>query len=62
MGPEWIRTPVARLTYVKKRSEWTLYWPDRHSRFHRYELTEPTQNVTELLDEIDADPTFIFRG
>ncbi len=62
MGPEWIRTPVARLRYVMKRSEWTLYWPDRNSRFHLYELTEPTQHVTELLDEIDADPTCIFWG
>ena len=62
IGEEWIRTPVARLRYVMKRGEWTLYWPDRNSRFHVYELTEPTQHVAELLDEIDADPTFIFWG
>jgi len=62
MGPEWIRTPVARLTYVMKRSEWTLYWPDRNSRFHRYEETKPSQHLAVLLDEIDADPTCIFWG
>ena len=39
-----------------KRSEWTLYWPDRNSRFHLYELIEPTQHVAELPDEIRADP------
>jgi len=62
MGPEWIRTPIARLTYVMKRIEWTLYWPDRHSRFHRYGMAQPTQRVATLLDVIDADPICIFWG
>lgn len=62
IGPEWSRLPVARLTYVMKRNEWTLYWTDRNSKFHRYELVEPTRHVAELLGEIDADPTCIFWG
>ena len=62
IGPEWIRTPVARLIYVMKHSGWTLYRPDRNIRFHRYELNEPTQHVTEALAEIDAGPSFIFWG
>jgi len=62
IGPEWTRVPVARLRYVMKRSQWTLYWPDRNSRFHLYEMVEPTRHVVELLDEIDDDPTCIFWG
>lgn len=61
-GPEWIRTPFARLLYVQKRREWTLYWADRNSKFHRYELTAPTPHIGRLLDEIDADSTCIFWG
>ena len=62
VGPEWIRTPIARLGYVKKRNEWTLYWVDRNSKFHRYKRVGPTAQLVELLDEIDADPTCIFWG
>lgn len=61
-GPEWIRTPFARLLFVQKRQEWTLYWADRNSKFHRYELAEATPHIGTLLAEIDADPTSIFWG
>lgn len=59
---EWTRLPVARMRYVKNRDEWTLYWPDRNSDFHEYDLVEPSPDIQDLLDEIDADPTAIFRG
>lgn len=62
LGPEWTRQPIARLAYVAKRSEWTLYWTDRNSKFHRYDMVEPTNAVTDLLAEIDRDPTCIFWG
>ncbi|MGH2652602.1 MAG: DUF3024 domain-containing protein, partial [Actinomycetota bacterium] len=45
MGSAWTRSPVARLRYTRSRREWTLYWPDRHSRFHLYDLTPPTADV-----------------
>ena len=62
MGPEWMRTPVARLRYTQSRGEWTLYSTDRNSRFHRYDLAPPTTDVAALLDEIDRDPASIFWG
>ena len=62
IGPEWTRNPIARLSYVKNRNEWTLYSADRNSKFQRYRDAEATPHVTELLDEIDADPTCIFWG
>jgi hypothetical protein len=61
-GPQWSRLPIARLRYTKSRGHWTLYWRDRNLKFHRYDLLEPTTNVTELLAEIDRDPTGIFWG
>jgi hypothetical protein len=61
-GPEWTRVPVARLRYTRSRQEWILYWPDRNSRFHQYDLAQPTANVAALLQEIDRDPTSIFWG
>jgi hypothetical protein len=61
-GPEWTRIPIARLRYTKARKEWAIYWRDRHSRIHLYDVVEPTPNVESLLAEIDADPTCIFWG
>jgi hypothetical protein len=61
-GPEWIRLPVARLRYTKSRRSWTLYWSDRNSTFHLYDLIKPTTDVDVLLHEIDRDPTSIFWG
>lgn len=61
-NPNWIRRKVARLRYTASRKEWSLYWPDRNSRFHLYDHVEPTPDVERLLTEIDADPTCIFWG
>jgi len=37
-------------------------YSDRNARWHRYELIEPSHEITTLLDEIDRDPTGIFWG
>lgn len=61
-GSEWMRVPIARLTYSKQASEWTLYYADSNDKFHRYWDFESSPRVADLLDEIDADPTCIFWG
>jgi Protein of unknown function (DUF3024) len=62
MGSKWTRAPVARLRYTKSRRVWNLYWPDRNSGFHEYDLARPTADVVALLSEINRDPTSIFWG
>jgi hypothetical protein len=52
---------VARLRFTPSRG-WELYWADRNSDFHVYDLIDPTQDVTVLLDQIKRDPTCIFFG
>lgn len=61
-GPEWTRFPIARLRYTKATGLWEIYWRDRHLRFHRYDLAEPSPRVADLLEEIERDPTAIFWG
>ncbi len=61
-GPDWTARGIARLRYTAARSVWTLYWSDRNARWHRYDLVEPSAEVTALLDEIDRDPICIFWG
>ncbi|MGH9222948.1 MAG: DUF3024 domain-containing protein [Acidimicrobiales bacterium] len=61
-GPEWTRSPIARLRFTKSRKEWALYWRDRNAQFRAYDPVAPTPSVEVLLDEIDRDPTCIFWG
>ncbi len=58
---DWFEVPFARLRFTRSRG-WELYWADRNSEFHVYDLVEPTQDVRMLLHEIDRDPTCIFFG
>jgi hypothetical protein len=58
---EWSRVPVAQLRYDPGAEHWTLYWADRNSRWHLYDLIEPG-TVTALLAEIEDDPISILWG
>lgn len=57
---EWSRKPVARLRYAAD-GLWRLDWADHNGRWHAYEAPA-TRRVSDLLDEIAADPTAIFWG
>lgn len=61
-GSEWTRQEIARMRYTSSTGLWTLYWPDRNSKFHRYDDLGPTRDVTRLILEIEEDPTCIFWG
>ena len=61
VGPEWSRLPIAQLRFDPAIHVWTLFCADRNSRWHLYDFIEPG-TVTELLAEIEADPTSIFWG
>ena len=60
-GGEWIDVPFAQVRYSPGTSKWSLYWADRHSRWHPYERVRPG-SLAKLLLEIDEDPTCIFKG
>ena len=57
----WTHLDVARFRYFASRREWVLYWPDRNSKWHRYDL-KPWTGFKRLLREVDDDPTCIFWG
>ncbi len=62
LRPDWTRQPLAQLRYDPSDHHWRLYAADRNSRWHYYDMTEPTPQLDELLKEIDDDPTGIFWG
>ncbi len=62
LPPEWMELPQARMKYDEQSRGWTLYWFDRNSKAHRYDLLEPDQPIERILAEYDQDPTGIFKG
>lgn len=58
----WVDTVVAQFRYDPQSEQWTLYWADRNSRWHRYSEVKPKKSFKRLLDEVDEDPTGIFWG
>ena len=58
----WTRMKIAQLRFDDVSRTWTLYWADRNETWNRYWDLEPSASISELLDEIDQDPTGIFFG
>ncbi len=60
----WTHFRIAQLRYRPDDKDWALYWADRNDRWHAYDPTGAALKGTcaELLAEIDADPTAIFKG
>lgn len=61
-GQPWTRMPIARFRHDLKTSRWTLYWPDRNSRWHIDDGIHPALDLAPLLAEVDRDPTGIYWG
>ena len=58
----WTRMAIARFRYEVKGARWTLYWPDRDSRWHVDDGIEPAPDLGLLLMQVDRDPTRIYWG
>lgn len=60
---EWTHFGFAQLRYRTDTADWALYWRDRNERWHEYaEGNRQFGSVVQLLEEVDDDPTSIFRG
>ena len=58
----WVDIVVAKFRFDPKSSLWTLYCADRNSRWHTSWVFEPSKDFSDLLAEVEADPTGIFWG
>jgi hypothetical protein len=54
--------PVAQFRFDNKTRKWTLYCMDRNSRWHLYDLREPSVDFDDMLKALDTDGTGIFWG
>ena len=58
----WTESPIAQFRYNAADIHWTLFCPDRNSRWHLYLEVEPARSLQTLIEEVDRDPTGIFWG
>jgi hypothetical protein len=61
-GPEWTRSPIARLRYARSTRLWTLYYRRHTGRWERYPLLTPSPQIGQLLAELERDPICVFWG
>jgi hypothetical protein len=58
---EWSRHNVAQIRFDADTGNWSLYWRDRNSKWHPFDLVEPG-TVDQMLAAIDEDTIAIFWG
>ena len=61
-GPEWTRNPIAQFRFDADGQHWTLYWRDRHTRWHLFEEAAPRRDIETLVRVLVDDPIGIFWG
>jgi len=63
MNPSiWTETPIAQFRFDRETKKWALYWMDRNSRWHLYDLIKTGADFDDMLKALDDDKTGIFWG
>jgi len=57
----WVTIPIAQLRFTEHSGDWSLYCPDRNSRWRLYRHAEPAKDIGALPGAMDNDKTGIFR-
>jgi hypothetical protein len=66
--PDWqnpaerMRTPVAKLRFVRASGLWTLYWVRADLKWHAYRPAPPTADLAALVEIVDRDEYCAFFG
>jgi hypothetical protein len=53
---------VAQFRYDAASGKWSLFCADRNGKWHSYVDLPASKRFTDLLEEVDEDPTGIFWG
>ena len=66
--PHWreadriMETPVAKLTYVRSRALWKIYWMRQDLKWHSYEPVAQVGTIEKALAVVDEDRYGCFFG
>ena len=58
----WTEMPIAKIRFAPNKKTWQLFWQRANGRWLKYPDFSPTQNLAELISEIDTDPNHVFWG
>ena len=58
----WIEHGIAKLRFIRTAGEWRLFWHRASLKWKSYEPMASSRDMTELVDEIDRDPSACFFG
>jgi hypothetical protein len=58
---EWSKLSIAQFRYGED-GKWELYCADRNERWNLYFDIDASEDIHDLLDEVDDNPTGIFWG
>jgi hypothetical protein len=58
----WQEQPVAKFQFTRSRATWRLYCMFRDLKWHAYEPLPESTDLSELVRQVQADPTGIFWG
>ena len=53
---------VAKFKFVRSRNEWQLYWQRADLKWHRYDPYPASKEITQLVEEVEADRYGCFFG
>lgn len=59
---EIMETPVAKLTYVRSRALWKIYWMRQDLKWHGYEPVPQVGTLTKALEVVGEDRYCCFFG
>jgi hypothetical protein len=66
--PDWrdlskrVRSPLAKLRYIRASGLWTLYWMRSDLTWHVYEPAARTTDLAMLVEVVDLDEYGAFFG
>jgi hypothetical protein len=53
---------VAKLKFIRSANKWRLYWMRADMKWHEYPGLSSRHRLSDLVQEIDADPLACFFG
>jgi len=59
---QWIEIPIARLTLESKSMKWKIYWQRANGVWILYENLDATDDLKQVIEEIEKDPLHVFWG
>ena len=59
---EWVEESIAKVTYVRVRDMWTIFWQRADMKWHRYEHQPEVITLSDALGVIHDDAHCCFFG